>query len=351
MRFKQIIILTILLNSFNSINLNAQKLDFLNITAVGDLMIGTNYPSKSYLPPNDGKEIFKNVLPYLKNSDLTFGNLEGVLLSEDIPSTKICNDPKKCYAFKMPDHYVNYFKDAGFDLLSIANNHINDFGEKGVINTVELLKEANIKFAGTLNYPTAEFEVNGWNIGFCAFSPNRGTVSLNNIKEAVAIVKSLKQKVDILIVSFHGGGEGIEFEQITNKTEYYLGENRGNPYEFSRNMIDAGADVVFGHGPHVTRAIDMYKGKLITYSMGNFATYGRFGLSGAKGIAPIIKFKINKEGNLVSGNIISTMQIDDGIPVIDKNNQVVVKLQNLMKNDLINKKIKINDDGSFDIIK
>jgi hypothetical protein len=116
-------------------------------------------------------------------------------------------------------------------------------------------------------------------------------------------------------------------------------------------MIDAGADVVFGHGPHVTRAIDMYKGKLITYSMGNFATYGRFGLSGAKGIAPIIKFKINKKGNLVSGNVISTMQIDDGIPVIDKNNQVVVKLQDLMKNDLINKKIKINDDGSFNIIK
>jgi hypothetical protein len=169
--------------------------------------------------------------------------------------------------------------------------------------------------------------------------------------EAVAIVKSLKQRVDIVIVSFHGGGEGIKFEQITNKTEYYLGENRGNPYQFSKNMIDAGADVVFGHGPHVTRAIDMYKGKIITYSMGNFATYGRFDLSGVKGIAPIIKFKINKKGDLVSGKIISIMQIEDGIPVLDKNKKVINKLQTLMNNDLINKSLKINDDGLFEINK
>ena len=341
-----------LLNAqLNSINFNENKSDFLNITAVGDMMIGTNYPSKSYLPPNDGKDIFKNVSRFLKNSDITFGNLEGVILSENIPTTKICNDPKKCYAFKMPDHYVNHFKDAGFNLLSIANNHINDFDTKGIMNTIELLKKVNINFAGTLDYPTAEFKVNGWNIGFCAFSPNRGTVSLNNTMEAVAIVKSLKQRVDIVIVSFHGGGEGIKFEQITNKTEYYLGENRGNPYQFSKNMIDAGADVVFGHGPHVTRAIDMYKGKIITYSMGNFATYGRFDLSGAKGIAPIIKFKINKKGDLVSGKIISIMQIEDGIPVLDKNKKVINKLQTLMNNDLINKSLKINDDGLFEINK
>ena len=165
-----------LLNAqLNSINFNENKSDFLNITAVGDMMIGTNYPSKSYLPPNDGKDIFKNVSRFLKNSDITFGNLEGVILSENIPTTKICNDPKKCYAFKMPDHYVNHFKDAGFNLLSIANNHINDFDTKGIINTIELLKKVNINFAGTLDYPTAEFKVNGWNIGFCAFSPNRGT--------------------------------------------------------------------------------------------------------------------------------------------------------------------------------
>jgi len=116
-------------------------------------------------------------------------------------------------------------------------------------------------------------------------------------------------------------------------------------------MIDAGADVVFGHGPHVTRAIDMYKGKIITYSMGNFATYGRFDLSGAKGIAPIIKFKINKKGDLVSGKIISIMQIEDGIPVLDKNKKVINKLQTLMNNDLINKSLKINDDGLFEINK
>ena len=348
MKFKQIIILLTILNILNFNNLKSQELDFLTITAVGDLMIGTNYPSKSYLPPNDGTQIFNNVLKYLKSSDITFGNLEGVIMSENIPTTKNCNDPKKCYAFKMPDHYAKYFSDAGFNLLSIANNHINDFGEKGIENTVQLLKKENIKFAGTHSYPIAEFNVNGWKIGFCAFSPNRGTISINKTEEAISLVKSLKQKVDILIVSFHGGGEGKKFEQITNKNEYYLGENRGNPYQFSRNMIDAGADIVFGHGPHVTRAIDVYKGKLITYSLGNFATYGRFDLRDERGISPIIKFKINKKGNVLSGNIISVKQVGEGIPVKDEKNQALIKLQNLMKdNDLINKKIKLNDDCSF----
>ena len=350
MKFKKFIILSIILNIFNLNVLKSQEIDFLTITAVGDLMIGTNYPSKSYLPPNDGKQIFDNVFKYLNNSDITFGNLEGVIMSENIPTTKRCSDPKKCYAFRMPDHYAKYFRDAGFNLLSIANNHINDFGEKGIDNTVKLLKQENIKFAGTHNYPIAEFNINGWKIGFCAFSPNKGTMSINNAEEAITLVKSLKQKVDIVIVSFHGGGEGKNFEQINDQIEYYLGENRGNPYQFSRNMIDAGADIVFGHGPHITRAIDMYKGKIISYSLGNFATYGRFDLSGIRGFSPIIKLKINKKGNLVSGNIISTKQIGDGIPVIDKKNQAIIKLQDLMKNDLINKKIKINDDGSFDLI-
>ena len=127
---------------FSPLCLSAQG---LSIVAVGDMMIGTNFPSDEYLSPLDGSEIFSQVKTQLSNADITFGNLEGVILSGDYPTTKKCQNPKNCYAFKMPDHYVTHFKDAGFDLLSIANNHINDFGEIGIRNTTELLRDAGIQ--------------------------------------------------------------------------------------------------------------------------------------------------------------------------------------------------------------
>ena len=318
-----------------------------SLTAVGDIMMGTNFPNSSYLPPNDGQGFFDPVSQILNRSDITFGNLEGVILSKNIEPRKRCKNPKNCYVFKMPDHYVNHIKNAGFNLLSLANNHINDFGSEGVLNTVKLLKESEISFAGITDYPTAIFSIKDIKIGFCAFSPNYGTVNMNNISQAKKIVSQLSEKVDVVIVSFHGGGEGENFQHISNKNEIYLGENRGNPYMFARQMIDHGADIILGHGPHVTRAIDLYKNKFIAYSMGNFATYGRFSLKGPKGLSPLIEIKFNEEGDFVSGNIISLKLINRGIPNIDKNNSALRIIQKLNREDLPNSNIEINDSGEF----
>ena len=125
-------------------------------------------------------------------------------------------------------------------------------------------------------------------------APNNGTIDINDHKNAISLVQKLDSLCDIVIVSFHGGAEGANHTHITRNNEIFLGENRGNPYKFSRDVIDAGADIVFGHGPHVTRAIDIYKDRFIAYSLGNFATYGRFNLNGVSGIAPIVKVFVNK---------------------------------------------------------
>jgi len=321
----------------------------LSIMAVGDMMIGTDFPSTDYLSPDDGAEIFSAVQAQLSAADLTFGNLEGVILSGDYPTTKKCQNPKYCYAFKMPDRYVKHFKDAGFDLLSIANNHINDFGTLGIENTARLLGEAGIQFAGVTDYPHTIFEVNGLTIGFCAFSPNRGTVKSNNLSQAKQIVSELESKVDIVIVSFHGGGEGLDYQHITKETEYYLGENRGNPYQFARDMIDAGADVILGHGPHVTRAIDIYKNKFIAYSLGNFSTYGRFNLQGQKGISPMIKINVDEDGNFLDGEIISVKLIGGGIPVVDSKKQALSTIESLMASDLEDCGLVLKADGSISL--
>lgn len=318
----------------------------VKIIGVGDIMLGTNFPNSSYLPPNDGKDLLLPVKNIISKGDVSFGNLEGVLLSTG-GTVKKCSNPKVCYAFRMPDHYVNYLTEVGFNLLSIANNHSRDFGSVGTANTMRVLKEVGIPHAGLKDCPFTTFKKNGTTYGFAAFSPNTGTIKINDYTNARKIISHLDTVCDIVIVSFHGGAEGSTKNHITLKKEMFLGEDRGNPYEFARVSIDAGADVVFGHGPHVTRAIDIYKDRFISYSLGNFATYGRFNLSGLNGISPIIELDLDLNGKFIKGKIHSINQTGRGGPVIDNNNRALKEIIELTKVDIPECNLNINSDGSI----
>jgi len=308
----------------------------VSIIGVGDMMIGSNYPSEKYLP---GKNILTGVESITKDADITFGNLEGTILnSGGIPKTG-----ENCFAFRMPNYTADYLKDAGFDILSLANNHSGDFGQVGKQNTMKLLNQAGINFAGLTECPYAVFEKNGIKYGFCAFAPDY--TGVKHFSDAVKIVKDLDSKCDIVIISFHTGAEGQNHQHITRSTEYFLGENRGDPYHLAREAIDAGADIVFMQGPHVTRAIDLYKNRFIAYSLGNFATYGQFNISGVYGISPIIKVFVNNKGEFQNGIIYPVKLIERGIPVIDKENSVIKKIIELTK---ANVKLIIKDDGTIE---
>lgn len=319
--------------------------DTVSIIGVGDIMLGTNFPSESYLPPNDGKDLLDPVKAILLDATVTFGNLEGVLLTGK-GEVKKCQDPAVCYAFKSPDHYVDYIKDAGFDVLSVANNHVGDFGDTGRKNTVRLLDSVGIAFAGLEKYPYSTFERDGVRFGFCAFAPNSGTQKINDYVNARNIVRHLDSICDVVIVSFHGGAEGAKFKRITRKKEIFLNEDRGNPYEFSRVVIDAGADIVFGHGPHLTRAIDLYNDRFIAYSLGNFATYGRFNLKGLLGVAPIIKVFTDKEGKFLEAKIFAIKQEGEGGPVPDETGMAIMEIRQLTDLDVPESGLIISEDGT-----
>ena len=316
----------------------------VSVIGVGDIMLGTNFPNDSYLPPNNGKDLLQEVNHILRQADVTFGNLEGVVLNQG-GEVKKCQDPTKCYAFRMPESLVSNLKLAGFDVLNLANNHSNDFGSIGMKNTIAALSKFKIASAGLLIKPTAVFKRNGVRYGLAGFAPNKGTVGFHNIKTVKKIVSRLAKKVDIVIVSFHGGAEGAKHQHITRKTETFYGENRGNVYKFAHAVIDAGADVVFGHGPHVVRAVELYKNRFIAYSLGNFCTYGRFNLSGLAGIAPIIKVKMTKSGEFVNAQIIAAKQHGLGGSKLDKNNRAIKKIQNLTKTDFPKTNLQIADNG------
>ena len=305
--------------------------DTLSIVAVGDVMIGSGFPD-GYLPKDDAVESFKYVKPYLKG-DIVFGNLEGAIL--DTGTSDKCKNSAEgtCYAFRMPDRYGKIIKEAGFNLMSTANNHANDFGEKGRRNTAKILDEVGIYHAGPVENKSVIFEKDGVKYGFCAFSPNSNMLSVNNIDQATDLVKELRLQVDIVIVSFHGGAEGSKSTRVPRANEIFFGENRGNVYKFAHSVIDAGADIVLGHGPHVTRAVEVYNGKFIAYSMGNFNTYGRFSLQGPNGIAPLLNIKINRKGDFLYADVLSVKQTKAKGLLLDDDCKVFEEMKRLTKLD------------------
>lgn len=323
--------------------------DTLTIAAVGDIMLGTDFPNKSSLPPKDDPDVLlASVAPYLQAADIAFGNLEGAFLDGGHPA-KSCRDMSRCYLFRMPTRYAPALKRAGFDLLSMANNHVGDFGEPARKKTRQLLDSLGIRNAGLIVHPTDTLTVRGVKIGFCAFAPNSGTCALNDYDLLRRTVKKLKETNDIVIASCHMGAEGASHTHVTKQRELFLGENRGNVYEIARILIDAGADLVLGHGPHVTRAIDLYKERLIVYSMGNFCTYGHFSLSGVSGIAPLLQIRLLPDGRFIDGRVIATKQIAPGGTLLDPTNRVIKEMQKLIQTDLPETQILLSDDGQITV--
>ena len=310
-------------------------------------MFGTAFPSRRLLPPYDNPlELLGDLADTLAGSDITFGNLEGSFLNEGEPAKK-CRDTTICYLFRMPERYSGALSVAGFDIMSIANNHFGDFGIPARRRTMRLLDSLGIEYAGLIEKPYSIFTRGSLVYGFCAFAPNAGTVSIINIPEAESIVRFLADTCDIVIVSFHGGAEGAEYQHVTRKEELSFGESRGNVYNFSHRMIDAGADVVFGHGPHVTRAIEVYRERFIGYSLGNFCTYGKFNLSGPNGIAPLLKLNVDTHGKFLSGRIIPVFQLYYGGVKVDPEKRVIKKIRELTEQDFPESVIDISENGEI----
>jgi hypothetical protein len=321
------------------------KPDTICIAAVGDIMLGSSYPDSSKLPPDSAKNSFKPVAKYLTGADVVFGNLEGALLDSGMPDT-LKKKQKSAYLFRMPTSYGQVLKDAGFNVLSIGNNHITDFGNKGCKSTTTALKLYGINYAGLKSCPVSVFERNGIKYGFCAFSPNAQTVHLLDLRNVKRIIRQLKQQCDIVIVSFHGGAEGATFEHVPFKMESYLGTSRGDVHVFAHTAVDVGADIVLGNGPHVSRALEKYKGRLIAYSLGNFCTYKSVSVMGVCGMAPLLKAYLNKKGEFISGDIIAFRQTHERGLVRDHTNGAIKRIKSLTETDFPESELDIDDDGS-----
>lgn len=302
----------------------------LHIKAVGDIMLGTNFPYNR-LAPNDGSELLKIITPTLKNADITFGNLEGVLL-EGGEAAKKCKKRSSCYVFRSPPHYASYLKKAGFDVLSLANNHARDFGEEGRTASMKALAAVGLRHTGRVG-DIARLKVKGSQVAWIAYAPFGGSHDLLDIPLAIKQIKELDKNNDLIFVSIHAGAEGKGVKHIPFKNEIFYGEDRGDVVKFSHAVIDAGADLVIGHGPHVPRAMELYKKRLIAYSLGNFATYQGIRITGDYGVAPILSVVVSAKGEFKQGQVISARQLRPEGTLPDKSQRAAKLIEELTLDD------------------
>lgn len=316
----------------------------ISIAAVGDMMIGTDYP-QDHLPDDDGVGFLAAVTAVIAAADIAIGNLEGVLIDGGEPGKK-CSNPAACYLFRSPTRYAEHYRNAGFDALSLANNHARDFGEDGRSSSMDALRAADIRHSGREG-TTAVLRRGDIVVAFLAFAVTKNSNMLLDYELAFDMIAAHAEEHDIVIVSFHGGAEGAGATHIPFAEEEYYDEPRGDVVWFARGAVDAGADLVLGHGPHVVRGMERYKERLIAYSLGNFATYYGISVAGIKGIAAILTTTLDGNGKFIAGQISSTVQLRPAGPSIDEKQRALNLLRGLSIDDFGNPGLRFLPDGKL----
>jgi hypothetical protein len=249
-----------------------------------------------------------------------------------------------CFVFRSPTRYATWLRDAGFDVMSLANNHAQDFGDPGRASSMQALDAVGIKHSGR-DGDVAEWTTRGRRFALVAFAPNVGSHQLNDLIRAQEIVTGLAAKHDIVIVSFHGGAEGDGAQKLPFARELYAGEDRGDVVEFAHTVIDAGADLVLGSGPHVMRAVELYRDRLIAYSLGNFATYYGISVNGIRGTSGVLTTRMADDGHFMEARFDPTVQIRPGGPQPDPQKRALLQLRDLTTDAFPSGNLTVREDG------
>jgi len=297
----------------------------VSITWVGDMTFGT----LNAWPAAGTGSLLDRVKSDL-HSDLTMGNLETALGT--LPMSKCLPKEKDCYTFEAPGYTAMDLKRDGFAAVNVANNHTLDAGLAGEASTDAALRSAHLKWTGRpgqITYVTR----NGIKIALLGFAPWPYDADALDIPAAEALVRQAKRHAQIVVVMEHLGGEGDDYRHVKPGEEYYLGQDRGNSIAFTHGVIDAGADLVMGSGPHVLRGFQWYHGHLIAYSLGNFCGYNTVGLDQYTSISAILHVTLNAQGKFVRGSITPLQLVSPGVPQVDPNRAAVSYINSLSRDD------------------
>jgi poly-gamma-glutamate capsule biosynthesis protein CapA/YwtB (metallophosphatase superfamily) len=297
----------------------------VTITWVGDLTFGT----LNAWPPAGTGSLLRGVRSHLR-SDLTMGNLESVLGT--LPMYKCRPHEKECFQFEAPVDTARDLKRDGFAAVNVANNHTLDAGDPGVVSTDAALRAARLKWTGRpgqITYLTR----NGIKIALLGFAPWPYDADALDIRSAKALVRYAKRHAQVVIVLEHLGGEGDSYRHVQPGEEYFLGQDRGDSIAFTHGVINAGADLVMGSGPHVLRGFQWYRGHLIAYSLGNFCGYYTVGLDTYTSISAILHVTLGSNGQYIRGSVTPVQLVGAGTPQVDHQGTAISYINALSRDD------------------
>jgi hypothetical protein len=313
------------------------------MSATGDIVMGM---APGALPPNNGKGFFDPVKAALA-SDFQMGNLEQAIT--DDTGTGKCSPQsagRTCFAFRTPPAFARNLSDAGFVLMNQANNHAYDFGPAGYTNTQKALDAVGIKYTGWPGMITVG-EVKGVKIAVVGFASYTWSNLCTDLDAAAKIIKDAAAQANLVVVQVHQGAEGADKTHVRPGAEFFLGENRCDPINFAHTVVDAGADLVVGHGPHVMRGMEFYKGRLVAYSLGNFAGYRALGYDGVVGVGGVLRVTLAADGAWKSGALVPTYLVAPGLPRPDPKKQAISLVGGLSRADFPTTGAKIAQDGAI----
>src|SRR3954447_10347715 len=326
----------------------------VRLAFVGDINLGTTTLPDG-VPPDSGRGLLKKARPSL-TGDLVVGNFEGVLadtgtstkcLTKVTPRRSRGGHPSRqpaetlvtrpnCYAFRTPTWLAPRLVEAGFTHLNLANNHANDLGPGGRASTEGILDSLGIGLYGPLGRIVIDTVKRGdslTTVGLLGFTTYPFAYNLLDIERSTAVVDSLRPLVDLLLVTFHGGSEGAKAVHTGEAAESLGAEPRGDLRRWARAVIDAGADAVIGHGPHVLRGMEFYRGHLIAYSLGNFVTYRGFNLAGPLGTTGVLQLEFSSDRRLRGARLVPMLQLPRQGPVPDQNGTAIQLVRSLSAED------------------
>lgn len=294
--------------------------------------------------PADPGRLLRDVRGLLGGPDLMIGNLEGTLTDRPVTKCQRLPDKANCFAFRSPPGYARLLAAAGFDLMSLANNHSHDAGPAGLADTTRALAGAGLASTGLPGQVTVR-RVRGVPVAVVGFAPYGWAAPLNDEAAVRALVGRARAAAGIVVVTFHGGAEGSGARHVPAGREFAFGEDRGDLRRFAHLAVDAGASVVFGAGPHVLRGMEVYRGRLIAYSAGNFAGYHILSSAGPLGVSCLVRVTLDADGRWLRGTVVPTALDPAGVPAPDPDRRALAAVAELSTQDFGAAAARLGPDG------
>ena len=323
-----------------------RPLPTIALSATGDITLGED----GTYPRGGARALLKGVRKHLRG-DVVLGNLETVLgdgtRARQLGGAPTCPEPPDpCFNFIAPAAFALGLRASGLTILNLANNHAFDFGRIGETMTIEALASARLRWTGKPAQVTS-LRASRIRVAVIGAAPYPWAQNLLDVPGTARLVRNAAHRAQVVIVTMHLGAEGAGADHVRPGMETFFGERRGDPVAFAHAMVDAGADLIVGHGPHVLRGLEWYRGRLIAYSLGNLSGFHTLSTAGALGIGAILHVRLRANGAFLDGKLTPIRLDPAGAPRLDPTRAAFVLLRQLSRADFGGRAVRITKTGSL----